>query len=172
MIDRILLLIADELDKQHGVLTREQAVGAGVSRHLNAARLDSGRWQRLHRGVFAAFSGVVVELDGVLAHPADGRSRDARRDNASTLEGYRTLRCGWVPVACHPCVTALEIFSLLRRNGLPGPFKPCGKACAANPPARALRPPRLAGARARASARASASASEESAPVTVDPPRA
>jgi len=326
VIERILLPIADLLDNQHGVLTREQATSAGLSPRVIAARLDSGRWQRLHRGVFAAFSGpvpreaqlwgavlrvgghavlshytaaevwgladaqpgpihltvprkaasaaipglalhfssrlaearhpvrlpprtkleetvldladlastaedavawpiracqrrlttpdrviatlarrgrarwrrdvadaipdiragvhsplelryardverrhrlppgdrqvrvtrgatrqyidvlypdygVVVELDGVLAHPADGRSRDERRDNASTLEGYRTLRYGWVPVAYHPCVTALEVFSLLRRNGLPGPFKPCGQACAAKAPGSVARPP-------------------------------
>ena len=47
------------LDRQHGVLTREQAMSAGLSRRLIAARLDSGRWQRLHRGVFATFSGPV-----------------------------------------------------------------------------------------------------------------
>src|SRR5580692_10056951 len=47
------------LDRQHGVLTREQAMSAGLSRHLIAARLGSGRWQRLHRGVFVTFSGPV-----------------------------------------------------------------------------------------------------------------
>jgi hypothetical protein len=75
--------------------------------------------------------GVVVELDGVLAHSVDGRSREMRRDNANTLDGYQTLRYSWVPVAYHACATALEIFSLLRRNGLRAPFRPCGKSCAA-----------------------------------------
>jgi very-short-patch-repair endonuclease len=75
--------------------------------------------------------GVVVELDGVLAHSADGRSRDMRRDNANTLDGYQTLRYSWVPVAYHACATALEVFSLLRRNGLRTPFRPCGKSCEA-----------------------------------------
>jgi hypothetical protein len=316
VIERILLPIADLVDGQHGVLTREQAVGAGLSRGQIAARLDSGRWQRLHRGVFVTFSGpvpreaqlwgavlrvgghavlshhtaaeawrlsdvpsslihvtvprkasasaipglvlhfsarlaearhparlppqtkleetaldladlaltaedavawpiracqrrlttpdriiatlaarnrarwrrdiaeaipdirvgahsplelryvrdverrhglprgdrqasvirgasrqyidvlyadygVIVELDGVLAHSADGKSRDARRDNASTLDGYHTLRYSWTPVAYHACSTALEVFSLLRRRGLRTPFRPCGKGCAA-----------------------------------------
>jgi very-short-patch-repair endonuclease len=324
--------MADVLERQHGVLTREQAISAGLSRRLIASRLDSGRWQRLHRGVFATFSGpvprearlwaavlrvgeyavlshytaaelwrladtpsslihltvprkaassvipglvlhfssrlaearhparlpprtkleetvldladlaataedavawpiracqrrlttpgrviaalegrgrarwrrdvaqaisdiragvhsplelryardverrhrlprgdrqvcvirgvtrqyidvryadygVIVELDGVLAHSADGRSRDARRDNANTLDGYQTLRYGWTPVAYHACATALEIFSLLSRNGLRTPFRPCSKACAAMSPAAAYPPPAWPAAR-------------------------
>jgi len=78
--------------------------------------------------------GVVVELDGVLAHPADGEGRDMRRDNANTLDGYQTLRYSWAPVAYHACTTALEVFSLLRRNGLGTSFQPCGKACATMTP--------------------------------------
>ncbi len=73
--------------------------------------------------------GVVVELDGVLAHPAENKNRDARRDNANTLSGYQTLRYGWAEVAYHACETAIEIFTLLRRNGYPGALRSCGKAC-------------------------------------------
>jgi very-short-patch-repair endonuclease len=315
VLDRVLLPLADVLEEQRGVVRRDQAIAAGLSRHVIAGRIESGQWQRLHRGVFAAFSGpvpresvlwgvvlrageravlshhtaaelwrlsdqplqsvhvsvprgvgmpdirgviihyssrlaearhparqppqtkleetvldladlahtaedavawpiracqrrlttsdriiatlearsrarwrrdvadaipdiragvhsplelrylrdverrhglprgdrqvrvirgitrqyidvryadygVVVELDGVLAHSADGRSRDMRRDNANTLDGYQTLRYSWVPVAYHACATALEVFTLLRRNGLRTPFRPCGKSCA------------------------------------------
>jgi hypothetical protein len=320
VIECALLPIADVLDKQHGAFTREQVIGAGLSRRQIAARLDSGRWQRLYRGVFVAFSGpvpretllwgavlrvgeqavlshhtaaelwklsdtgldpihltvprkaapsavpglvlhfssrlaearhparlppqtkveetvldlaglagtaedavawpiracqrrlttpdrimaalaardrarwrrdvadaipdikagvhsplelryvrdverrhglprgdrqvrvvrgvtrqyidvlygdygVVVELDGILAHAIDGGSRDTRRDNANTLDGYQTLRYGWTPVAYHACATAREVFTLLRRNGLQTAFRPCGKTCAAMTPA-------------------------------------
>lgn len=45
------------LQLQAGVITRAQALAAGLSRHALSARLDSGRWQRLHSGVYAAFSG-------------------------------------------------------------------------------------------------------------------
>ena len=72
--------------------------------------------------------GVIVELDGVLAHPGEGKNRDARRDNANTLDGYQTLRYGWVPVAYHACETAREVFGLLQRNGFRGHLRPC-KAC-------------------------------------------
>jgi very-short-patch-repair endonuclease len=77
---------------------------------------------------------VVVELDGVLAHSLENRNRDARRDNANTLDGYRTLRYGWAAVAYHPCETAIEVFTLLRRNGYPGALRPCGKACPVSTP--------------------------------------
>lgn len=314
--ERVLLPLADKLERQCGVLSREQAIGAGLSRHLIAGRVESGQWQRLHRGVFATFSGpiprdallwgavlragdravlshhtaaelwklsaaslesihvsvprdvgrldirglvvhyssrtaearhpvrlppqtrieetvldlaelartpedavawpikacqsrlttpdrvtaaldsrrrmrwrgdladamamfqigahsplelrylrdverrhglprgdrqvltvrgmarqyidvrytkygVIVELDGVLAHSGDSKSRDARRDNANTLDGYQTLRYGWVPVAYHSCETALEVFGLLRRNGFRGTLRSCGKYCLA-----------------------------------------
>src|SRR5579862_9694412 len=62
MSDRSLLLLADVLDGQEGVLTREQALRAGLSRRLIEGRLVSGRWQRLHKGVFATFSGPVPRV--------------------------------------------------------------------------------------------------------------
>jgi hypothetical protein len=73
--------------------------------------------------------GVVVELDGVLAHSPDNRKQDARRDNANTLDGYRTLRYSWVPVAYHACETARQVFELLRRNGYCGTLRRCGETC-------------------------------------------
>ena len=49
--------VRDLLNQHAGVLTRAEALRAGLSRHQLAARLDSGQWQRLHTGVYAAFSG-------------------------------------------------------------------------------------------------------------------
>jgi len=73
--------------------------------------------------------GVVVELDGVMAHPAEARRHDSRRDNANTLDGYQTLRYGWVPVAYHACTVAREVADLLRHRGWQGSPRPCGKGC-------------------------------------------
>jgi very-short-patch-repair endonuclease len=102
----------------------------GLPRGHRQARVTRGL-ARQYIDVLYADYGVVVELDGVLAHSADGKGRDARRDNASTLDGYQTLRYGWVPVAYHACATALEVHALLRRNGLRGLLRPCGQNCAA-----------------------------------------
>jgi hypothetical protein len=68
------------LSRQAGVITRTQALAAGMTRHAIQARLDSGRWQRLHVGVYAAYSGLParesllwaavlgVRSGGVLCH--------------------------------------------------------------------------------------------------------
>jgi very-short-patch-repair endonuclease len=42
---------------QQGVLTSRQVMGSGLSRGLVRARLEQARWQRLHTGVYAVFSG-------------------------------------------------------------------------------------------------------------------
>lgn len=81
---------------------------------------------------------VVVELDGVLAHTAENRDRDGRRDNANALRGYQTLRYGWVPVAYHPCETAIEVYRLLHRNDWRAPLRPCGRSCPVMPPAQSV----------------------------------
>jgi hypothetical protein len=44
-------------ETQCGVITRRQALGAGLTRSAICARVDGRRWQRLYPGVFAAFSG-------------------------------------------------------------------------------------------------------------------
>jgi very-short-patch-repair endonuclease len=51
--------LSDLADSQRGVITRSQALSAGMSKDLIASRLDGGRWQRLHTGVYAVFSGPV-----------------------------------------------------------------------------------------------------------------
>ncbi len=47
------------LQLQAGVITRAQALSAGMSRHAVQAKLDSERWRRLHTGVYAAFTGPL-----------------------------------------------------------------------------------------------------------------
>jgi hypothetical protein len=46
------------VDLQDGVLTRAQALAAGVTERVIATQLRRGRWQRLHPGVYATFSGT------------------------------------------------------------------------------------------------------------------
>ena len=41
------------LGQQAGVITRAQALAAGMSRDAVYARLRTGRWQRIHTGVYA-----------------------------------------------------------------------------------------------------------------------
>ena len=79
---------------QRGVISRRQALSAGLSKDVIESRIDRGRWQRLHTGVYAVFTGLpgreatlwaallrvgqgaalsyqtAAELDGLLDKPA------------------------------------------------------------------------------------------------------
>jgi very-short-patch-repair endonuclease len=46
-------------EQQAGIITRQQAFGAGLSRAAIEAQVDAGRWQRVHPGVLATFSGPL-----------------------------------------------------------------------------------------------------------------
>jgi hypothetical protein len=47
----------DLVDLQRGVVSRQQALAAGLSKDLIDSRIERGRWQRLHRGVYTVFTG-------------------------------------------------------------------------------------------------------------------
>jgi hypothetical protein len=73
--------------------------------------------------------GVVVELDGRMAHPADARWRDMRRDNAAAVDGRAVLRYGWTDVACRPCAVAEQVAGVLRAAGWRGVVRRCRDGC-------------------------------------------
>jgi hypothetical protein len=83
-----------------------------------------GRRDRLYQKY-----GVVVELDGRLAHPAEDQWRDKSRDNAAAADRKQTLRYGWKQVRWDPCVTALEVARVLRAHGWDGWPRPCSPGC-------------------------------------------
>jgi hypothetical protein len=74
---------------------------------------------------------VIVELDGLAAHPPESRWRDMRRDNTNTASGLATLRLGYVDVSERSCETAVIVGQVLRRRGWPGTLRPCGRTCRA-----------------------------------------
>ena len=45
---------------QAGVVTRRQALDAGMSVGAIAARVRFGRWRRVHLGVYATFTGPLT----------------------------------------------------------------------------------------------------------------
>lgn len=47
------------LSVQDGIVSRQQALHSGLSRRQIARRLQSGKWQRVHPGVYATFSGTL-----------------------------------------------------------------------------------------------------------------
>jgi hypothetical protein len=116
--------------RQAGVISRQQLLAAGLTSQMIATRLERGRWQQLHWGVYAVFTGpppraawlwaavlragpgavlkLATELDAKLAHPDQERWRD---------------------VYGHPCETALLQARILRQRGWTGKSRPCSPAC-------------------------------------------
>lgn len=85
--------------------------------------------QRQYQDVTYQDYGLVVELDGQAAHPAEARWRDARRDNATTAVGRGTLRYGWADVTERPCFVAGQVGDALAARGWTGTPRRCGRSC-------------------------------------------
>jgi hypothetical protein len=73
--------------------------------------------------------GVVVELDGRLAHPVENKWKDKARDNAAAAGGQQSLRYDWTAVTQRPCATAAEVAGVLRHHGWKGQLRPCSPGC-------------------------------------------
>lgn len=69
--------------------------------------------------------GVLVELDGRLGHEGSGAFRDAARDNAHALQGWVTLRFGWLDVTRRPCQVATILATTLNTHGWRGELREC-----------------------------------------------
>jgi very-short-patch-repair endonuclease len=81
-----------------------------------------------YRDVLYDEYGVAIELDGRIAHPAESRWRDIRRDNAAAADGITTLRFGWLDITSDPCAVAAQITRALRQRGYPS-GRPCRPGC-------------------------------------------
>ena len=57
--DQRSLTWRSQLQSQHGVVSRQQALEAGLTAKAIDWRLHSGLWRRLHHGVYATFTGVL-----------------------------------------------------------------------------------------------------------------
>ena len=75
--------------------------------------------------------GLVVELDGRQAHPAERRGQDRSRDNDATAGGGSTLRYDWDDVTRHACLTAAQVARSLASRGWKGQLTACSPACQA-----------------------------------------
>src|SRR5262245_7702648 len=122
--------IAGLVELQRGIITAHQALEAGVSRGLVRSRVEQGRWQRVHRGVYATFSGELsraailwaavlaagqgailshrsaAELDGLADEPADFVHvmipAERRLRGLRGIVAHRSRRAA---VAAHPALT-------------------------------------------------------------------
>ena len=126
--------LQDAADGVHSPLERQYVHGVERAHGLPPARRQArrrhGSGTRYLDNLYEVY-GLCVELDGNAAHPAEGRWRDTRRDNANLVQGARTLRYGWPDVTAHRCRTAAEIAAVLRRQGWTGTLRRCGPSCTA-----------------------------------------
>jgi Transcriptional regulator, AbiEi antitoxin len=74
--------------------------------------------------------GVVVEIDGEAAHPAERRRFDRHRDNAVIADGSAPLRYDTADLSERPCQVAAQLAQVLRLRGWTGTPKSCGPGCA------------------------------------------
>lgn len=105
----------------------ERAHGLPRSQHQVPFTKPDG--SRGFRDRFYERYGVVVELDGNEAHPAEDRWSDRARDNAAAEEGKQSLRYGWKQVRWDACDTAVQVGNVLRQHGWEGTPRPCSPSC-------------------------------------------
>ena len=129
--------LTDAADGVHSPLERNYVHGVERAHGLPTARRQAKR----RHGSGARYldnlyeeQGVCVEVDGIAAHPAEGRWRDIHRDNANLVQGTLTLRYGWPDATENRCRTAAEIAAVLRRRGWTGTLRACGLGCKAVQP--------------------------------------
>jgi Transcriptional regulator, AbiEi antitoxin len=99
----------------------------GLPSAVRQARTGQNGHRQYRDALYEQFL-LAVELDGSLAHPAETRWRDIRRDNAAALDGITTLRYGWIDVAVRPCLVAAEVARILTERGYTR-CRPCSPSC-------------------------------------------
>jgi hypothetical protein len=72
--------------------------------------------------------GLVVELDGRVAHPRESASRDAVRDNVTGERAGSVLHYRWSDVTGSPCDVAARVARTLRLRGWTGAPHACGRS--------------------------------------------
>ena len=92
-----------------------------------APAILSGR--SAYRDVLYKEYGLIVELDGKVAHPDDSRWLDISRDNAAAATGLITLRYGYVDLTRRPCLVAAQVADVLHLRGWPGEPRRCSPTC-------------------------------------------
>ena len=126
-------LIAAALSGDHSVLellyTRKVERPHGLPEPDRQVSFTSSDGRRGRRDRVYAQFGVVVELDGRLAHRAEDSWRDKERDNAAVEAGMEPLRYGWRHVRQYACATAVQVAKILGAHGWTERPEPCSVYC-------------------------------------------
>ncbi len=91
--------LADLLDQRAGVLARSEALQAGMTRKQIQVKVASGRWQRLHPGVYPTFSGEPGRLPVLWAALLRaGPAAVLSYQTAAELNGFLAVRAPLIHV--------------------------------------------------------------------------
>jgi hypothetical protein len=127
------LLITAAVSGDHSVLefryTRDVERAHGLPEPDRQVPFTGPGGRRGRRDRIYARYGVVVELDGKLAHLAEDAWRDKDRDNYAAETGKDSLRYGWAHVRKRTCETAIQVANVLRNHGWEGIPRPCSLYC-------------------------------------------
>jgi very-short-patch-repair endonuclease len=92
--------------RQHGVLSRSQARGAGLSEKAIQVRLDSGRWIRLAPGIYATASSASTWERQLTAALLSRPGAVAAGSSAAVLHGFDGFQKGMPQILCGPDANA------------------------------------------------------------------
>jgi putative AbiEi antitoxin of type IV toxin-antitoxin system len=122
----IPVAVASVAQSQSGAVTRQQLLDAGLKSQTIFRRLERGRWQQLHRGVYAVFTGPVprettlwavllragpgaalshltaAELHGLIDYPGESIHVTVPSTRRVTMHGVVVRVSGRIAEATHP----------------------------------------------------------------------
>jgi very-short-patch-repair endonuclease len=108
---------ARDVERAHGLPTAKRQ--ARAVRRTRSQYIDN---------LYEEF-GLIVELDGSVAHLVEDRWLDIHRDNFSARSGIITLRFSWADVTRRPCETAANVADVIQLRGWGGTPRRCGRLC-------------------------------------------
>jgi hypothetical protein len=119
---------------QAGVVSRSQAIRAGLTSDMIKFRLVSDQWQPLHRGVYATFTGIpgrAAHLWAAVlsAGPGAALSHETAAEVHRLTDNSTHLIHVTVPVQRR--VVTTDGVRVLRLHGWDGRLRPCSPVCPA-----------------------------------------
>jgi hypothetical protein len=99
MRNEIPRILSELMRSQAGVVSRQQALGAGVSTSMIVSKVKHGRWRQIHRGVYATFTGPLTrEAQLWAAVLYAGRGAQLSHETAAELQGLADRRSSLIHV--------------------------------------------------------------------------
>ena len=110
-------------ERAHGLPLGERQLGDALAGRTGAPR-------KRYRDIRYRRWRLVVELDGLEAHPERLKWQSRLRDNSVVVTSDdQVLQYGWREVVSEPCAVASDIVQVLWRHGWRGRPVPCGAGC-------------------------------------------